>query len=280
MEPRSFVYRMSIFGKVGPMAKKTKNRGIIRRNGYITYDLESTDVKRICDHGILTRAQEIELATRIRKGDEEAVKTLVSHNLRLVVSCAKQFVTPRISLGDAINIGVVGLEKAARGYDPSRGTKFSTYAAWWIRSALRLEFWETRSAVIHVPHGNRGLSSRSYSGEELTPAEEKTLRLTKAAQNNTNDVYNLPMSLEPVSREEVDTDALEREEAVERLRRAFERLLPKDQYLLGMRFGMGKFDKPLSLRQIGEIEGITAEAVRQKEQRAKARLRAILEEGD
>ncbi len=115
-------------------------------------------LKEIFKHPLLTPEEEVELSIKIKKGDENALKKLVTSNLRFVVSVAKQYYVD-LELIDLINTGNLGLIKAARRFDHSRGFKFTSYAIWWIRQAI-LEFINEYSKIIKIPDGKKNTQKK------------------------------------------------------------------------------------------------------------------------
>ncbi|HET9233573.1 MAG TPA: sigma-70 family RNA polymerase sigma factor, partial [Candidatus Eisenbacteria bacterium] len=145
------------------------------------YEESSLDqyLKEISAYPLLKREDEIELAQRIREGDEEALDKLVRSNLRFVVSVAKKYQNQGVALGDLINEGNLGLIRAAHKFDETKGIKFISYAVWWIRQAI-LQALAEQSRIVRVPLNRAGtlhrIGKRSSAllqelGREPTPAE-------------------------------------------------------------------------------------------------------------
>jgi RNA polymerase primary sigma factor len=125
---------------------------------------------------LLTPDEEIKLAKRIRKGDQAALEKLTKSNLRFVVSVAKQYQNQGLSLGDLINEGNLGLIKAAKRFDETRGYKFISYAVWWIRQSI-LQALAEQSRVVRLPLNRVGALNKigkTYSNLEQEYEREPT----------------------------------------------------------------------------------------------------------
>jgi RNA polymerase primary sigma factor len=243
---------------------------------------------------LLTAAEEVALAKRIERGDRAAKERMINSNLRLVVSIAKRYQGSGMALGDLIQEGVIGLNRAVEKFDWRRGFKFSTYATWWIRQACQRAV-SNQSATIRVPthvHERRVKLARARNrlqaatGEEPTAEElakatglelqyveealgavEASVSLNQAVGSDGDgelgDLFADPSAADPS------------EEAAEALRRrsvreALSRLPERDRRVLELRFG---FDgEATSLEQIGRELQMSRERVRQVERDALARL--------
>lgn len=237
---------------------------------------DKQSINSMCSHTLLTAEEERTLGTLALTGDQTAIDKLVTHNIRLVAHIAKHFVTSRITLGDAISIGTIGLIGAAKRYDPKRGTKFSTHATWWIREALLEAYWEQKSGIIHIPTYIGELERKVARGEDITPKEQVCKERAERARVAYGNVYALPPDNDPVVEEEEDSpDA----DLIELMMAKLKLLTPYDQYILKARFGLPPNPRRMLLHEIGEVEGISKERVRQIENRAMERLRALILEG-
>ena len=128
----------------------------------ITHSITNRDIKSldkylqdICSEELLTPEQEVQLAQRIKQGDQAALERLTKANLRFVVSVAKQYQNQGLSLPDLINEGNVGLIKAAKRFDETRGFKFISYAVWWIRQSI-LQAIAENSRIVRLPSNQLG----------------------------------------------------------------------------------------------------------------------------
>src|SRR5688572_14013415 len=164
--------------------------------------MQGDELDQICNHSLLSPQEERLLGQRSLKGDREARSLLVAHNLRLVASIAKGFVTNHNTLGDCIGVGTIGLIKAAERYDPDKGTRFSTYATWWIKEALLKANWEQESPLVRVPNWIGGLDKKEREGQDLTEKEKVFLQKADTARRYHADIFSLGDDLTPEAVEE------------------------------------------------------------------------------
>ena len=253
-------------------------------------------LKEIGKVPLLTADEEIELATRMSEGDEEAKRRMAEANLRLVVSIAKRYVGRGMQFLDLIQEGNLGLIKAVEKFDHTKGYKFSTYATWWIRQAITraiadqartiripVHMVETINKVIRVSRQLLQELGHDPSAEEIAkemgmPAE-KVRDILKIAQE--------PVSLEtPIGEEEdshlgdfiPDEDASEPSEAAsfsllkEQLMEVLETLTPREKKVLELRFGIID-GRTRTLEEVGKEFNVTRERIRQIEAKALRKLR-------
>jgi len=253
-------------------------------------------LKEISAYPLLTREQEVELAGRIRQGDEGALDKLVRSNLRFVVSVAKKYQNQGVALGDLINEGNLGLIRAAHKFDETKGIKFISYAVWWIRQAI-LQALAEQSRIVRVPLNRAGtlhrIGKRSSAllqelGREPTVEEiadgldlshdevERTLAisqthlsldapLTPGEDNRLLDYLpdQFGRGPEDETYEKALTDSVED---------ALSTLKEREAKVLRLYFGLDG-QEPMTLEEIGSLLGITRERVRQIKERALVRLR-------
>jgi len=249
----------------------------------------------ISGFALIDRGEEKRLARAIGSGDDEALNQLVRANLRFVVSVAKRYQNLGVPLSDLINEGNVGLLRAARRFDGSRGTKFISYAVWWIRQAI-LQALAEQGRVVRIPMNRAGEVSkltraRSSLRQELGRAPT-VAELSEATSLDPTEVEGLllmtqgALSLDaPVSAEDDGRlmDYLPAEGA-EADRAAFERALketvdealtglkPREASVLRLYYGLDE-QSPMTLEDIGTQMGVTRERIRQIKEKALLRLR-------
>ena len=244
---------------------------------------------------LVSPEEEVELAQRIRKGDQEALEKLTRANLRFVVSVAKQYQNQGLSLPDLINEGNLGLIKAAEKFDETRGFKFISYAVWWIRQSI-LQALAEQSRIVRLPLNqvgslnkiNKALSKfeqeneRQPSNEELSemidvPTDKisDTLRssgrhvsvdapFVEGEDNSLLDV--LPNDDSPMADKGLVNESLNTE-----IERALSTLTEREREIIKSFFGIGC--QEMTLEEIGERFGLTRERVRQIKEKAIRRLK-------
>jgi len=261
-------------------------------------DSESLD-KYLQDIGkvnLISVEEEVELAQRIRRGDQEALEKLTEANLRFVVSVAKQYQHQGLSLPDLINEGNLGLMKAAKKFDETRGFKFISYAVWWIRQSI-LQALAEQSRIVRLPLNQVGAVNKIYRyfakfqqefhreptareiSEELEISQKKISQIMKAAGKHMS--MDAPLTTDSDSNSLVDImenegidpsdNRLLRESLLKEIDRALSTLPEREAIIIKHFFGVN--DEELSLREIGEKLGLTRERVRQLKERALRKLR-------
>lgn len=248
---------------------------------------------------LLTPEEEVDLARRIKQGDQEALENLTKANLRFVVSVAKQYQNQGLSLSDLINEGNLGLIKAAKRFDETRGFKFISYAVWWIRQSI-LQALAEQSRIVRLPLNkvgslnkiNRAFSEleqeyeREPSADELAelleigPEEvEKTLGV--AARHVSMDAPFVDGEdnslLDVLENDNIsDTDKLleYNESLAVEIQRSLNTLTERQCDVVKLYFGIGE-EHPMSLEDIGDRFGLTRERVRQIKDKAINKLRSV-----
>ena len=212
---------------------------------------------------LLTPEEEIELARRIKQGDQEALEKLTKANLRFVVSVAKQYQNQGLSLGDLINEGNLGLIKAAKRFDETRGFKFISYAVWWIRQSI-LQALAEQSRVVRLPLNRVGALNKigkTYAAlEQALEREPSASEIAEQLDVIENDHQPPP-----------DHDLMNESLKVE-IERALATLTKREAEVVRLYFGLGQ-EHPLTLEEIGERFNLTRERVRQIKEKAIRRLR-------
>ncbi len=244
---------------------------------------------------LITVEEEVELAQRIKKGDQVALEKLTRANLRFVVSVAKQYQNQGLSLPDLINEGNLGLIKAAEKFDETRGFKFISYAVWWIRQSI-LQALAEQSRIVRLPLNqvgslnkiNKAFSKfeqeheRKPSPEEL--AESLDLPADKVADTLRVSGRHVSVDAPFVDGEDnslldvlVNNDspnadrALIMESLAKEIHRALTTLTERESDIIRLFFGIGC--QEMTLEEIGERFGLTRERVRQIKEKAIRRLR-------
>nr|WP_090106425.1 RNA polymerase sigma factor RpoD/SigA [Chitinophaga sp. CF118] len=246
---------------------------------------------------LITPEEEVNLAIRIKQGDQRALEKLTKANLRFVVSVAKQYQNQGLSLSDLINEGNLGLIKAAQRFDETRGFKFISYAVWWIRQSI-LQALAEQSRIVRLPLNKVGLSnkiSKAYSQlEQEFEREPSPDELATILEINTEEVEaTLGVAARHVSMDApfidgednslldvlANPNAVSADEALEHhdsLRREIERslstLTDRQKDVIILYFGIA-VEHPMSLEDIGEKFGLTRERVRQIKDKAITKLR-------
>ncbi len=245
---------------------------------------------------LINAAEEVCLARRIKQGDIKALENLTKANLRFVVSVAKQYQNQGLSLADLINEGNIGLIKAAKRFDETRGFKFISYAVWWIRQAI-LQALAEQSRIVRLPLNRVGtlhkigkMSSRleQYLGRVPSPNEiAKELELSEGEVSDTLKISNSHLSLDaPFSTSEDNSliDILEDEFQPSpdesllshslriEIEKALDSLTPREAEVINLYFGLNS-EKALTLEEIGARFSLTRERVRQIKEKAIRRLR-------
>jgi RNA polymerase primary sigma factor len=247
---------------------------------------------------MLTPEQEAELARRIREGDQLALEVMTKANLRFVVSVAKQYQNQGLSLSDLINEGNVGLIKAAKRFDETKGFKFISYAVWWIRQSI-LQAIVENSRIVRMPLNKVGSYNkvneayiyfvqnfeREPTDEELaelldmSPREVQTMMrstlrhvsLDAPLSNNEEGDATMLDVLVPDDEGEPDLQLMN-ESLREEVAQGLSILAPREMEVISSYYGLNGY-KPLTLEEIGEAYGLTRERVRQIKERAIRRLR-------
>ncbi|MEM0995728.1 MAG: sigma-70 family RNA polymerase sigma factor [Bacteroidota bacterium] len=246
---------------------------------------------------LLTPDDEVELARRIREGDHAALEKLTKANLRFVVSVAKQYQNQGLSLGDLINEGNLGLIKAAKRFDETRGFKFISYAVWWIRQSI-LQALAEQSRIVRLPLNRVGalnkigkaFSKLEQQFEREPSPQEISEILDGMRENEVQDTLkisgrHISMDAPLVQGEENRLlDVLENEEEPnpdaglineslsKEVERALSTLTQREAEVIRLYFGIG-VEHSLTLEEIGEKFDLTRERVRQIKEKAIRRLR-------
>ncbi len=252
-------------------------------------------LQEIGKEDLITVEEEVELAQRIKKGDQEALEKLTKANLRFVVSVAKQYQNQGLSLPDLINEGNLGLIKAAEKFDETRGFKFISYAVWWIRQSI-LQALAEQSRIVRLPLNQVGslnkinkALARFEQENERTPSPEElatVLDIPKEKVSDTLRVSGRHVSVDAPFADGEDNNLLDvlvnadspnadrgliNESLSTEVERALATLTERERDIIKYFFGIGCSE--MTLEEIGEKFGLTRERVRQIKEKAIRRLR-------
>ncbi len=277
----------------------------VGREGVIIFDATLKDyLKEIDESSLLTWEEEYELGKRIAdENDPQARERLVRSNLRLVVNIAKKYGGRGMALGDLIEEGNLGLIKAVDYFDPERGTRFSTYAAWWIKQSIKRALLENIQ-LVHVPTYMVALINqwrhtaveaeaqlgRKLRVEEMAHLMQLPMRkaaiinrivevLSNAGESLNSDEESETQALESTLQDDnagLPEDALVDDEEKSKVVRLLENLDPRDADVLRLHYGLtGR--RPLTLKEIGKKMGLTRERIRQIRRDALTQLYDLME---
>lgn len=208
----------------------------------------------------MTREEEVELGGRSRSGCAASRDQLVTSNLGFVVSIAKEYRNRGIAFEDLLNEGNVGLVEAARRFDPARGTKFITYASWWVRKTIL-------QALAEQPRLVRVSTYRlKRNREAVAPVRTTTVSLDQPLDDD-----GRPLAERLVTEDPTAEHVMLREESVSHVREALDVLTPQERLIVSLRYGLDGAPR-LSLQEAGSRLRLSRERIRQVECRALERL--------
>ena len=258
-------------------------------------------MQNIGQYPLVTPADEVKLAARIAKGDPEARTTLIRSNLRLVVKIAHDFKGLGLPLLDLISEGNIGLMRAVEKFDPTKGAKLSSYAAWWIKQSMRRAL-ANQTKIIRIPVQSATKISkiqaaktklteelgRDPSDKEISLAVNLTertvtgLRLGKTTTISLNDPIQHGEDGEfrdIIADEKASSpdELIQDEETLSHMLMLTEQLEERERTILMLRFGLNG-ERPKTLEEVSQTIGRTRERVRQIQNQALDKLRSLLEE--
>ena len=255
-------------------------------------------LKEIGKVELINAAEEIELAQKIKAGDQKALETLTKANLRFVVSVSKQYQNQGLTLPDLINEGNLGLIKAAQRFDETKGFKFISYAVWWIRQSI-LQALAEQSRIVRLPLNKIGsINKLNKAFAKLEQEYERPPTVEELAVALEVSVADINMSMKNSGRHiSMDAPLSEGEESAgtmydvmsdmeadgpdsrmlsdslkDTIKRSLETLKPREAEVLRLYYGIG-FTETLTLEEIGTKFGLTRERVRQIKEKGLMKLR-------
>lgn len=252
---------------------------------------------------LLTAEQERELSRRVREhSDPHAREQMIRANLRLVVRIAKQYATPGMTLGDLVAEGNLGLMRAVEEFDPDAGVRFSTYAAWWVKQAIKRAMiqagqpiripaylvkmvtkWRRTAAMMEAELGRPPTAGEMAKKLRISRRKAEIIRqgiqaATAPSQIGSEEASAIAEIVGDASGQPPDQALMDASNApiVQAL---LNHLEPRERRILELRFGLdGHQGPPRTFKQIGKLVGLTRERVRQLERKALASLRALAEQ--
>ena len=271
--------------------------GVSEAEAVLASDGLALFLAELARYPLLTAAEEVVLAKRIERGDTQAKDTMVSSNLRLVVSIAKRYRNQGVPFLDLIQEGTFGLIRATEKFDWRRGYKFSTYATWWVRQAVQRAAQNQAATIrlpLHVGERRQKLSAaarklsvekgRAPTRDELAAATGLPPRHVAEALDAARAAVSLNQTLGGDGEHELadsledrtaadPSDTVEKRQRAEQARRLLDTLPERERRILELRFGFT--GDPQSLEAIGKEIGLTRERVRQLERQALDRLQHL-----
>ncbi len=279
---------------------RDREANIRRENELDTYLREINEV------ALLTPPEEIDLARLIQAGDMAAREHMIRANLRLVVSIAKNYVNRGLSFLDLIEEGNLGLMKAVERFDPDAGCRFSTYATWWIKQAIRRSListvktvrvpsymaeivsrWKTLAMELNYSLGRQPTSAEIAEELGLPEDNRMVVRQTVHTSGAPHGILSLDVlpaaeeTIEDLSVKQPDEELLDASE-IEKLHELLAEMDEVEREVLRLRYGLEADGEGMTLKNIGKMMGITREKVRQIEKRSLLRLQDwfLLEYGE
>lgn len=260
-----------------------------------------TYLKEINKVNLLTAEEERELAIRIKKGDLDAREQMINANLRLVVSIARSYVGRGLTFLDLIEEGNIGLMKAVERFRVEANCRFSTYATWWIKQGIRRALvnsvktvrvpsymldavakWQSTSAELVYKLGRNPTSQEIAKELKLSPSSVSAIKRAVRASHSSSQTVSLEQTeyIHDILEDEKSKRPFEilcRDADIEEVEKQLHSILEeRESKILKMRYGIGEYTKPMTLKEIGEAIDLTRERVRQIENDALRKLQRSL----